>query len=392
MLEKNFCLNPSSVLLNRYTKIYKAQEKERKKFGAMLSEEDMKGNLFRIAKQLVRNNKDVVGSGSVKDRDGNIAVDDSRIKEVWKEYFEKLLNEEFEWNKELLEDASPTSGPAERITEEEVRVALAKTKVGKAAGPTGLVSEMLTASGETGVSWLTDLFNAIVKEGSIPADWKKSWMVSVYKGKGDALDCGSYRGIKLLDQAMKVFERVIERKMRNLVSLDDMQFGFRPGRSTTDAIFIVRQIQEKYLAQKKDLWIAFVDLEKAFDRVPRDVLWWALRQSGVDEWIVRVIQSMYEGALTSVKLGVGESVEFAVKVGVHQGSVLSPLLFIIVLEALSKKFRTGLPWELFYADDLALLAESEEKLLGMIRTWKDGMEQKGIKVNMGNFPEFSAIP
>jgi len=73
------------------------------------------------------------------------------------------------------------------------------------------------------------------------------------------------------------------------------------------------------------------------------VLWWASRLSGVDEWIVREIQSMYEGALTSVKLGVGESVELAVKIGVHQGSVLSPLLFIIVLEALSKKFRIGLP-------------------------------------------------
>ena len=66
-----------------------------------------------------------------------------------------------------------------------------------------------------------------------------------------------------------------------------------------------------------------MDLEKAFDRVPRDVLWWTLRPSGVDEWIVRVIQSMHEGALTSVKLEVGESVEFAVKVGVQQGSVLS---------------------------------------------------------------------
>ena len=99
-----------------------------------------------------------------------------------------------------------------------------------------------------------------------------------------------------------------------------------------------------------------MDLEKAFDRVPHAMLWWALRQSGMDEWFVRVIQSMYEGAVTSVKLGVGQIAEFAVKVGVHQGSVLSPLLFIIVLEALSKKFRTGQPWELFYADDLALLA------------------------------------
>ena len=81
---------------------------------------------------------------------------------------------------------------------------------------------------------------------------------------------------------MKVFERVIERKMMNLVCLDDLQFGFRPGRGTTDPILIIRQIQEKFLSQKKDLWMAFVDLEKAFDRVPRDV-WWALKQSGVDE-------------------------------------------------------------------------------------------------------------
>ena len=68
-----------------------------------------------------------------------------------------------------------------------------------------------------------------------------------------------------------------------------------------------------------------MDLAKAFDRVPRDVVCWALRQSGVEEWLVRIIQSMFEGAVTSMKLGVSESAEFAVKVGVHQGSVLSPL-------------------------------------------------------------------
>ena len=85
---------------------------------------------------------------------------------------------------------------------------------------------------------------------------------------------------------------------------------------------------------------------------------------------MRVIQSMYESAISSLKMGVGESAEFAVTVGVHQGSVLSPLLFIIVQEALSKKFRIALPLELFYTDDQALLAESEEKLLEMIRQWQ----------------------
>src|SRR5207244_8884791 len=106
------------------------------------------------------------------------------------------------------------------------------------------------------------------------ADWCKSWMISIYKGKGDAMECGSYRGIKLLEHAMKVFERVTEARVRDRVKIDNMQFGFSPGKGTPDAIFIVRQLQEKYLAKTKDLWMAFIDLEKAFDRVRREVLWW----------------------------------------------------------------------------------------------------------------------
>ena len=196
------------------------------------------------------------------------------------------------------------------------------------------------------------------------------------------LACSSYRGIKLLDQVMKVFERVMESKIRSRVSINEMQFGFSPGKGTTDPIFIIRQVQEKFLEKKKELWIAFVDLEKAFDRVPREVLWWALRRVGVDEWIVNVIKAMYEGATTAVKFKSGESREFGVKVGVHQGSVLSPLLFNIVLEALSKEFREGLPWEMLYADDLALLAESREQVLEKVKLWKKEMEEKGLRVNM----------
>src|SRR5437870_13706674 len=89
--------------------------------------------------------------------------------------------------------------------------------------------------------------------------------------------------------------------------------------------------------------MAFIDLEKAFDRVPREVVWWALRKRGVDEWLINVIRSMYEGATTAVKFKERESVEFEVKF-VHQGSVLSPLLFIIVIDTLPEEFREGLPY------------------------------------------------
>ena len=182
---------------------------------------------------------------------------------------------------------------------------------------------------------------------------------------------------------MKLLERVLDSMIREMVSIDDMQFGFVPGRGTTDAAFIVRQLQEKHLSANKILYLAFVDLEKAFDRVPRKVLWWAMRYLGVEEWAVRAVQAMYEGAKSCVRVNGQYSEQFSVKVGVHQGAVLSPLLFIMVLEALSREFRTGAPWELLYADDLVIIADSLEELLEKLKPWKAGMEAKGLRVNMG---------
>ena len=129
------------------------------------------------------------------------------------------------------------------------------------------------------------------------------------------------------------------------------------------------------------VWRHF-DLVKAFDRVPRKVLWWAMRKVGVEEWIVRLVQAMYNNARSRVRVGSEYSEEFEVGVGVHQGSVLSPLLFIIVLEALSRDFRVGVPWELFFADDLVIIATSLEECVERVKAWKEGLESKGLHVNM----------
>ena len=363
--------------------IYKAKDDHRQEFVEELEREEAKGNLFGVVKRMASRNKDVVGGGGVKDKEGKVQVENSKMLEVWREYYEKLLNEEFIWRRSDMETLDPKEGPCEQFTMEEVRDAIHLAKNGKATGPSEVASEMLKCSGDAGVRWVTDLCNVIIRDGVIPKDWRKSWMLSIYKGKGDVLDCGSHRGIKLIDHVMKVLERLVERRVKSKVALDSMQFGFTAGKGTTDAIFIVRQVQEKHLAKKRELWMAFVDLEKAFDRVPREVVWWALRRVGVEEWLVKVIQSMYVGVTTAVRMKGEESKEFEVKVGVHQGSVLSPLLFTIVLEALSRQFRNGLPWELFYADDLVLLAESREILMERISVWKEGLESKGLRVNVG---------
>ena len=92
---------------------------------------------------------------------------------------------------------------------------------------------------------------------------------------------------------------------------------------------------------------------------------------------------MYSNARRRVRVGEGYSEEFEVKIGVHQGSVLSPLLIIIVLEALSREFRSGIPWEDHYADDLVIIAEPLEEYVRRLLTWKEAMEEKGLRVNAG---------
>ena len=138
-------------------------------------------------------------------------------------------------------------------------------KAGKAPGPSGIVVEMIRAAGDTGASMIRNLAVAIIRDGKVPSDWEQSFIACLYKGKGDALDGGSYHGLKLTEQVLKVLERIVDSLIRQVVSNDDSQFGIVPGRGTTDAIFVVRQLQEKYLVAKKRLYMTFVDLEKAFD-------------------------------------------------------------------------------------------------------------------------------
>ena len=118
---------------------------------------------------------------------------------------------------------------------------------------------------------------------------------------------GESHVLKLTKQVMTVLDRIMV-CLRQLVSIDDFQFGFVPGRGTTDAIFVEKQLQEKYLSNKR-LYMAFVDLEKAFDGVPQKVIRWALRKLGVEEWIVRLVQGMNANERSHVRLCEGYSEE-----------------------------------------------------------------------------------
>ena len=114
-----------------------------------------------------------------------------------------------------------------------------------------------------------------------------------------------------------------------------MQFGFMPAKGTIDAVFILRRLQGEYLDLEKKFYMCFIDLDKAFNRVLRKVLKWAVRKRGIPEVMVRAMMSLYEGSKTRVRVGLEMSEEFEVKVGVHQGTVMSPLVFAIVVDVVT---------------------------------------------------------
>ena len=110
---------------------------------------------------------------------------------------------------------------------------------------------MISASGVVGVSVMVELSQRVLDGKRMPDEWQTSVLVPIFKEKGDVRNCNTYRGVKLLEHTMKIVERVLERRIRKSVNIDSMQFGFMPGRETTDALFAVRRMQEEYRDKKK---------------------------------------------------------------------------------------------------------------------------------------------
>ena len=268
----------------------------------------------------------------------------------------------------ILEE--PTNEPDENyIKQEYVTQALKGMKPNKAPGSSKVSLDLIKALGETGEQWMHKVIEKVWEEEVMPDDWKMSEMVTLYKQKGDSLECGNYRGIKLLEHSLKIMERVIDKRLRQLIEINELQFGFMPGRGATDAMFIARQLQEKALEGNRKVYMGFVDLEKAYDRIPREVVYWCLRKRGVPDKIIRVIRMMYEGSETTIRTPYGNTRSFRVNVGVHQGSALSPFLFLVVLDTLSRELRDEELWEMLFADDLIIIAETLDQLQERYLAW-----------------------
>ena len=251
---------------------------------------------------------------------------------------------------------------------------------------------MVKAGGFTMIRWLKEVFNVAWRSGRTPQEWREAIIIPIHK-KGCKAECGHYRAISLLSVVGKVYARILSDRLReetNGVVMDE-QGGFRPGQGCVDQIFNVRQVIEKVFEKDRVAFAAFVDLEKAYDSVSRDKLWLALKEYNVSKQLLSAMQSLYENRWARVRVGERESPQFQVRKGVRQGCPLSPWLFNVFIDKIvsearkrfqgSVKLSTGQVEVLLFADDLMVLAESEEALQNNLQVVNDELEVWGMRAN-----------
>ena len=160
-------------------------------------------NMYKIAKSRARAQRDVGDVRCVKDENGEVLVRDNEVQDLWRKYFAGLMNEGAESAEHTVEEGDEERG-VDLVSIEEVKRALHGMKTGKAVGPDGISVEVWKIAGQKATAWLQRLFNKMLTGEQMPREWRDSWVVPIYKRKGDTQECKNYRGIKLLSHTMKV--------------------------------------------------------------------------------------------------------------------------------------------------------------------------------------------
>ena len=324
--------------------------------------------VFEVARQSRRDGGDVVGMPCVRGSGGELVVTAEEEVEVWRECGEGLLNEEGDWNGELKMEY--VGGPCGGVSVEDVLEVVELMNAGGTAGPGGIAVGLLRVCEEESILRLARVANDMLNGKNMPKCWKKSDLIPVYKGRGGVGSCGNCRGVELLEHGMKVVEGVFEKGLRGFFDMDEVQIGFVPGKGTVVAIFIIRQMMEGCEAAGGKLFMVFVDLKGAFDRVPGEVVWWALRGGGVLERGIEVVMEMCGDIEAAVGVESMRSELFGVGVGVHWGSVLGPLLFAVVVDEVAGSIGEGVVGEVLCADDLVLLGDNWKEVESRCSQWR----------------------
>ena len=356
-------------------------------------------------------------SAPLKTKTGEIIIEKDKQLARWVEHYLDLYSRENIILPEALyalEDLTVMEELDAEPTHEELSKAIDALANRKAPGEDNIPPELIKCGKPALLDPLHELLCLCWKEGEVPQEMRDAKIITLYKNKGDRSDCNNYRGISLLSIVGKVFARVVLARLQILANriYPESQCGFRAKRSTVDMIFSVRQLQEKCREQQMPLYIAFIDLTKAFDLVSRTGLFQLLKKIGCPPQLLSITTSFHENMKGTVSFDGETSESFDIKSGVKQGCVLAPTLFGIFFSMLldfafkkledgiflhtrsdgnlfnlarlkaRSKVRTVLIRELLFADDAAIASHTEEGLQRLINRFADACSKFGLTISI----------
>ena len=336
----------------------------------------------------------------IENSNGVTLKDQDAILNRWREYFSDLSNPVDATSTQIQEEHV---GEDIQITEADVNAVIKSLKTGKAPGEDDIRPEMLKAMNTYGVRWLTRVYKMACRIGQAPKLWQTSVIIPIHK-RGDNRKCTNYRGISLISVVGKVYAKCLKKKCREIVErrpkLTDAQCGFCPGRSAMDQIFAVQQIFEKSWEYAKEVNACIVDLEKAYDRIPRDKLWAVLLQYGIGGQLLTSVKSQYMHFVVCVRVNRAATKPFRVSVGLRQGCSLSPILFLIYMERIVQKSEScgGVKisecsaQRLLFADDLVLLDSTQNGLQQALYRYSDACSVAGMKISTTKTKSIGGVP
>ena len=359
-----------------------------------------------------------IKTAPLKSAEGDIIKDRSKQMERWAEHYQELYSRETIVTNTALENTlllPEMNELDEPPTIEELRKAIDSLSSGKASGSDNIPPEVVKAAKESSLlQHLHELLMQCWEEGAVPQDMRDAKIITLYKNKGARSDCNNYRGISLLSIVGKAFARVVLNRLQLLAErvYPEAQCGFRAARSTIDMVFSVRQLQEKCREQRKPLYLAFIDLTKAFDLVSREGLFALLQRIGCPPKLLSMIVSFHQDMRGTVQFDGSCSEPFPIKNGVKQGCVLAPTLFGIFFSLLlSYAFRDSVDGifihtrsdgglfnlsrlraktkvqkvlirELLFADDAGIAAHSEAALQRLIDSFAAACTEFGLTISL----------
>ncbi|KAK3529274.1 hypothetical protein QTP70_024827, partial [Hemibagrus guttatus] len=342
------------------------------------------GKFWQTVRRLRRGKQ--LSANTVYSEGGELLASTGDIVGWWKEYFEDLLNPTD--TPSIEEPEAEDSEVDSFITQAEVTEVVQQLLGGKAPGVDEIRPEYLKSLDVVGLSWLTRLCNIVWQSGTVPLDWATRMVVPLFK-KGDWRVCSSNRGITLLSLPGKVYSRVLERRVRPFIEpqIQEEQCGFRPGRGTLEQLYTLHRVLEGSWEFAQPVHMCFVDLEKAFERVPRGILWEVLWEYWVRGPLLRAVWSLYNQSRRLVRIASCKSDLFPVHVGLRQGCPLS--LFIVFIDRISRRSQGlegvwfvdyGISW-LIFADDVVLLAPSSLDLQHALGHFAAECDAAGMRVS-----------